>query len=204
MRVTSPNGRWIAFTYDGSNRITEAKDNIGRTVGYQYDGSGRVWKVTDARGGVTEYTYDIAHRMLTIKDPRNIVYLDTEYDVNGRVEKQTQGDGGEYEFAYTLNGSGQVTQTDVTNPRGYVRRVAFNSDRFMTSDTSALGEAIEQTTSYTRVSTSNLVETVTDELGRVTRYTYDSKGNVATVTRLYGTARRGDDDVHVRRRPIAC
>ena len=65
--------------------------------------------------------------------------------------------------------------------------MTFNSDRFMTSDTHALGEAIEQTTSYTRVGTSNLVETVTDELGRVTRYTYDTKGNVATVTRLYGT-----------------
>ena len=38
------------------------------------------------------------------------------------------------------------------------------------------------------MSSSNLVETETDELGRVTRYTYDSKGNVATVTRLYGTA----------------
>ena len=91
LRVTSPNGRWIAFTYDGSNRITEAKDNIGRTVGYQYDGSGRVWKVTDARGGVTEYTYDIAHRMLTIKDPRNIVYLENDYDVNGRVDEADPG-----------------------------------------------------------------------------------------------------------------
>jgi RHS repeat-associated protein len=187
VRVTSSNGRWIGFTYDGSNRIIEAKDNIGRTVGYQYDGSGRVWKVTDARGGVTEYTYDIAHRMLTIKDPRNIVFLDNDYDVNGRVEKQTQADGGEYAFDYTVNGGGQITQTDVTNPRGYVRRVAFNSDRFMTSDTSALGEAIEQTTSYTRLATSNLVESETDELGRVTHYTYDSKGNVASVTRLHGT-----------------
>ena len=188
VKVTSPNNRWIAFTYDGSNRITEAKDNIGRTVGYEYDASGRVWKVTDARGGITEYTYDIAHRMLTIKDPRSSVYLDTDYDVNGRVEKQTQANGGEYEFVYTVNGGGQITQTDVTYPRGYIRRVAFNSDRFMTSDTHALGAAIEQTTSYTRVSTSNLVDTTTDELGRVTRYTYDSKGNIATVTRLYGTA----------------
>lgn len=52
LRVTSPNGRWIAFTYDGSNRITEAKDHIGRTVGYQYDGSGRVfrnWRVVRRR-----------------------------------------------------------------------------------------------------------------------------------------------------------
>jgi YD repeat-containing protein len=146
LKITSPNGRWIAFTYDGSNRITEAKDNLGRTVGYQYDGSGRVWKVTDARGGVTEYTYDIAHRMLTITDPRSITYLETEYDVNGRVELQTQADGGEYAFAFTVNGSGQVTQTDLTNPRGYVQRLTFNGDGFLTSDTHALGEAEEQTT----------------------------------------------------------
>lgn len=186
-KVTSPNGRWIAFTYDGSNRITQAKDNIGRTVAYQYDGSGRVWKVTDARGGVTEYTYDIAHRLLTIKDPRNITYLTNEYDVNGRVDEQTQADTGVYDYTYTLDGS-QVTQTEVTNPRGYVRRVTFNADRFMTSDIRALGQSVEQATAYTRLSGSNLVETVTDELGRVTRYTYDTKGNVASLTRLYGTA----------------
>ena len=59
--------------YDGSNRITQAKDNIGRTVGYQYDASGRLWKVTDPANGVTVYTYDTSHRMLTIEDARGIV-----------------------------------------------------------------------------------------------------------------------------------
>jgi YD repeat-containing protein len=187
-RITSPTGRFIALTYDGFNRITQATDHIGRTVGYEYDGSGRLWKVTDARGGVTEYTYDIAHRMLTIEDPRNIVYLENEYDTSGRVITQTQADGGEFAFAYTVNGSGVVTQTDVTDPRGQVRRVTFNADRFMTSDTRAQGTGIAQTTTYTRVSGSNLVETETDALGRVTRYAYDSMGNVTSVTSLDGTA----------------
>ena len=94
-----------------------------------------MWKVTDARGGVTEYTYDIAHRMQTIKDPRSITYLDTDYDVTAGWRGRRRPMAGSYEFTYTLNGSSQITQTDVTNPRGYVRRVAFNSDRFMTSDT---------------------------------------------------------------------
>ncbi len=40
MRVTSPSGRWIQFTYDGSNRITQAEDNIGRIVTYIYGTSG--------------------------------------------------------------------------------------------------------------------------------------------------------------------
>ncbi len=76
----------------------------------------------------------------------------------------------------------------MTNPRGFVRRVAFNSSGYPTSDTAALGESIEQATAYTRLSGSNLVETETDQLGRVTRYTYDAHGNVSTVTRLHGTA----------------
>jgi RHS repeat-associated protein len=187
-KITAPHGRSIEFTYDANDRITQAKDNLGRTVGYEYDTGGRLWKVTDVNGGVTEYTYDGSHRMLTIKDPRNIVYLENEYDTAGRVIKQTQADGGEYEFDYTLNGSGTITQTDVTNPRGFVRRVAFDSGGYPTSDTQALGETEEQTTSYSRLSGSHLLETTTDELGRVTRYQYDSKSNVTSVTRLYGTS----------------
>ncbi len=187
-KITAPHGRFIEFTYDTSNRITQARDNLGRTVGYEYDAAGRVWKVTDAKGGVTEYTYDAAHRMLTVKDPRNIVYLTNEYDTSGRVYRQTQADAGVYQFNYTADGSGQITQTDVTNPRGYIRRVAFNSARYPITDIRALGQAVEQVTTHTRLSGSQLPETVTDELGRATRFEYDSTGNVTSVTRLHGTA----------------
>jgi YD repeat-containing protein len=69
----SPSGRWIALTYDASQRITQATDNIGRTVTYDYS-SGRLWKVTGAAVGITEYTYDSSHRMLTIEDARGITY----------------------------------------------------------------------------------------------------------------------------------
>jgi YD repeat-containing protein len=129
LQIASPHGRWIKLTYDSLNRITRAEDNIGRVVQYTYDTIGRLWKVTDVAGGVTEYSYDPQHRMLTIKDPRNIVYLTNEYDANGRVSKQTQADKTTYQFAYTLDGSGKVTQTDVTNPRGFLRRVTLQRGR---------------------------------------------------------------------------
>ncbi len=33
LRITSPNGRWIEFTYyAGTTRVYQAKDNLGRTV----------------------------------------------------------------------------------------------------------------------------------------------------------------------------
>jgi RHS repeat-associated protein len=188
LKLISPHNRWIAFTYDGSNRITQAKDNLGRTVGYEYDGSGRLWKVTDAAGGVTEYAYDASHRMLTVKDPRGITYLTNVYDANGRVEEQTLADTGVYTFDYTLDGSGNVTQTDMTDPEGRVQRLTFNGAGFALTVTDAYGTALARTTTYTYQSGSNHLLTVVDPLSRHTEYTYDSLGNRLTATELVGTA----------------
>ena len=149
LKVISPHKRWIAFTYDGSDRITQASDNLGRTVGYQYDASGRLWKVTDVNGGVTEYTYDTSHRMLTIKDPRGITYLTNAYDANGRVEEQTQADSGVYTFDYTLDGSNKVTQTDLTDPEGRLQRTTFDADGFPLTNIEAYGTSVARTTTYT-------------------------------------------------------
>jgi RHS repeat-associated protein len=186
-QLTSPHGRWIRFTYDASNRITSAHDNSGRTVSYTYDGSGRVATATDADGGTTTYTYDAASQMTSITDPRNVTVLTNTYDSNGRVLDQTLGDGAVYHFAYTLDGSGNVTQTSVTDPRGYVREVTFSGAGYPTGDTSAVGEPTEQHTAFTRDSATNRLLSSTDALGRTTSYQYDSVGDVTQVTRLAGT-----------------
>ena len=105
VRVTSPNARWIAFTYDGSNRITEAKDNIGRTVGYQYPmDSGTA--LEGHRRARRRHGIHLRHRAPDAdhQGPTRITCISYDYDADGWVEKQTQGDGGEYEFAYTVNG----------------------------------------------------------------------------------------------------
>jgi YD repeat-containing protein len=175
-QIRSPHGRGLDFTYDTSDRITGVQDTIGRTVAYTYDGSGRLWKVTDARGGVTELTYDASHRLETIKDPRGIVYLTNEYDANGRVSRQELADGAVYEFAYTLDVNGRVVQTDLTNPRGFVRRVTFNAHGHALTDTQAYGEPEAQTMTYMRSSPSNRVTSQTDALGRRRRSTTTAWG----------------------------
>jgi YD repeat-containing protein len=130
-QITASNGRYIRFTYDGL-RVTQATDNIGRTVSYIYDSQQRLIKVTDANGGITEYTYDASHRMLTRKDTRGTLTVTNEYDpVSGRVIRQTLADGGVYQFAYTTDANGKVLQTDVTDPRGIVRRMTFTADGYM-------------------------------------------------------------------------
>ena len=186
-RVTSPNGRWIQFTYDTSNRVSQVTDNIGRQVGYVYDRPGdppgRLWKVTDPGGGVTEYTYDASGRMKTIKDALGIVFLTNDYDSNGRVSRQTEADQTTYLFAYTLDSNGRVTQTDVTNRRGYLRHLEFNGAGYTVTDTRAVGQPEAQPRTYVPDPTTNLLTSMTDALGRQTSYGYDPMGNVLTVTR---------------------
>jgi RHS repeat-associated protein len=186
-RVTSPDGRTIDFTYDTSNRVTEARDNAGRAVTYQYDASGRLWKVTNPEAGVEEYGYDTSNRMTTVKKPNGVVMVTNVYDANGRVTGQTLADGGVYQFAYTLDGGGHVIQTDITDPRGNVRRLTFNAGGFVLNETRALGRPEQQTTTFERDAATNLIMAVTDALGRRTAYSYDSRGNVTSVTRLAGT-----------------
>lgn len=187
-KLSSTNGRWIQFTYDSANRVTTARDNAGRTVSYTYDASGRLWKVTNPDGGITTHTYDSANQMLTIKDARGIVYLTNEYDGNGRVIKQTQADGGTYLFAYTVDaGTDNVTQADITNPRGYVQRMIFNAAGYKLSETFALGQPEQQTLTYALQPNTNLRLSLTDSLGRQSTYAYDAVGNVTDVVRLAGT-----------------
>ena len=186
-QVTSPNGRWIRFTYDTSNRITQAKDNIGRTVSYTYDANGNLETVTDPETNVTTYTYTAGNQLATIKDGRNIVYLTNEY-TNGRVSRQTLADPEAiYQFSYTADASGNITQTDITDPRGHIERLAFNADHYTVSDTQAIGATEQRTITTERQPRSNLVMAVVDGLNRRTEYTYDGTGHVRTMTRLAGT-----------------
>ncbi|MEJ3743823.1 RHS repeat-associated core domain-containing protein [Actinomycetes bacterium KLBMP 9797] len=186
-QVTSPNGKWIKFTNDTSDRVTRAEDNSGRAVSYTYHPSGHLATVTDANGGVTQYTYE-SGRMKTIRDARDTVYLVNEYDANGRVSKQTMPDGGTYLFAYTTDSAGRVTETRLTDPRGNVRRVTFNAAGFSTSDTAAFGTSAAQTLQITRHPNSNLPTAYVDALNRRTELAYDAFGNVTGITELAGTA----------------
>ena len=187
--VTSPNGRYINFTYDSNSRIIRAQDNSGRTVSYTYDSSSRIQTFTDADGGTTTYGWDSANRIATITDPRGNVIVTNLYDVNDRVIQQTAADGGSYNFTYTGGNIGTFgTETDITDPRGNVEKITFNSNGLPVADNRAVGTPQEQDTSALYDPVTNLLLSKTDALGRVTAYTYDSHGNVTAITQLAGTS----------------
>jgi RHS repeat-associated protein len=186
--IASPNGRWISLSYDSSGRVERAQDNAGRTVWYLYDSGGHLSKVYDANGGLTKYDYDSAGRMYSFTTPNGNVHAKNQYDPNGRVVGQTQPDGGTFSFNYTLDENGNVTATDMVDPRQYTCHMTFNSNDYLISDTWAVGKPEEQEITYSRDSYTNLVNSTLDALNRTTAYTYDSQANLTSITRLSGTS----------------
>jgi len=186
--ITSSNGRYLSFTYDTNRRITKITDNMGRSVDYEYDTSGRLWKVTDQANKIEEYSYDANHRMETVVDRRGNRMVLNEYDpTTGRVKKQTLADDAVWQFDYVLNDAGKVTQTKITNPRGYIREATFNAAGYLVREVLAKGETEQQIISYER-DPRNLITAIVDALNRRTEFSYDPQGRLLSVTNLYGTA----------------
>jgi RHS repeat-associated protein len=188
--IKSPNGRWVQLSYNPSLVVTQVQDDLGRAVSYSYDlnGTALLTSVTDAKGGVTSYTYDSSQNLQTITDPRGHTSLTVAYDASNRVQQETMADGSTFAYAYTTNSSGQITQTSVTDQRGFVRQVSFDSGGFVTGDTYALGTSQQKTFTFARQPGTGLIQSVTDPLGRQTTLTYDTLGNLTGMTKLAGTA----------------
>jgi len=186
--ITSPHGRWVKFTYNSSNAITEIKDNSGRTLKYAYNKEGLLESATDPAERTTKYGYNSSGEMTSITDPRGNKYIENEYESHGLISKQKMGNGGVFEFSYTTNGEGNVESTTVTEPRETKRKVTFNTEGYPTSETRALGSSIEQKTTFERQANTGFLLSSTDVRSRKTAYEYDSYGNVTAVTDLAGTS----------------
>ncbi len=184
--VRSSSGKWLSFTH-ANGRIATARDSTGRVVTYGYTNGGRLERVTGPGDRVLSYTYDTEGRLKTATDARGITYLTNEFDTAGRVKRQILPDGRSYRFAYVPADAGPIQATQVTEPDGAVRRVTFNADGAVLTDTQAHGTPLAQTTTYHR-DAQNVVTGITDHAGRRSTFAVDADGNPRSVTALAGTA----------------
>lgn len=191
-QIQNPAGKTLTFTYKTVSRgdtffsvVASITDPLGRVWNYDYNviRTARLASVTDPTGNVTTYTYGTAgpapyaptEGLLTITDPKGITWLKNQYDSGGRVIRQTLANGATYTYAYTLAGA-TITQTTVTDPRGYATTYRFTPVQYVSQI-----DAPGQTTINTYDPATNQLLSVKDALNRTTTFTYDANGNVASI-----------------------
>jgi RHS repeat-associated protein len=201
INVVTSDGLWLDFTYGNcvaaspsTQCVTQVTDNSGRTVNYAYDADGRLITVTNPARGTTTYTWApcitsiTCTEMLTATDPDGHTFISNTYDpTTGLITGQTDADNGTWSYSYSMN-QGQIDQTSVTNPRGVVDILSFDSNGYPSSETDAAGTSDAETTTTVYDPTTHLLTSETDPLGRTTDYTYDSLGNLTSMTDLAGTS----------------
>jgi RHS repeat-associated protein len=198
-RVVTPSGRWLKFTYDGSNRVTQAQDSLGRVVRYGYGAGthceGYLQQVTDPDGLTRTYTYPASGtcRLASMTDGKTNTVLANTYDpTSGKVTQQTFADASTQTITYnpTPTPSPAATVVAVSGPGLQYHKLTLNASGYTTSETFGTGSEA-QTYTYQRDPTSHLVTSTTDALGRQTDYAYDALGNVTRITRHTSTTTSG-------------
>ena len=190
LKVTLPDGSFIAYTYDPAHRLTQIADALGDTITYTLDAMGnrtqetvkdpsgnlsrtrsrvfdalsRLAQDIGAQGQITSYQYDANGNRTKVTDPLNQTTV-SSYDSLNRLIAQTDPNSGKTSYGY--NGQDRLTQ--VTDPR--------NLSTTYTLD--GLGNPVQQqspdsgTLSRTFDAAGNEL-TRTDAKGQVTQTQYDA------------------------------
>ncbi len=199
--VRFPDGSKISYSYDELSRMTTFTKRSGGTVTYEYDKNDNVISETYSSGEKILYNYDGLDR-LTVKI-ENGKRTEISYNQNNGVSKVTYPDGKYIEYAYDSLGR----MVSVKDSSGYITGYTYDSK----SRISAVTDGTDTIVSYTynpddtvsRKTNANgtytdyvYVDGVISEIKNFSSsgkkissygYTYDSFGNISTVTDENGT-----------------
>ncbi|MDE6949627.1 MAG: hypothetical protein K2P64_01710 [Lachnospiraceae bacterium] len=171
--VNHSDGTKESYTYDAAGNVKTYTDRNGFIVTYGYDCLGRVTSLEGSGGERKEYTYDAVGNVTKVTD----VYGHAtryEYSLTGQLIKVTDALGNETEYSYDvcdrlveIRQYGEEAGGTVSGPDGDLVRAEERN-------------RANRTCHVTRYQRNLLgqVEVVTDALGNVERYTYDTKGQL--------------------------
>ncbi len=194
-RITSSNGSFQDFTYDGRgnllslrqtgsggggvqdlrltyepvrNRVTEIQDPAGQKLMIQYDAAGNPIRITDPLGGVTTSTYNARGQVVTTTDAHGHTTRFT-YDAAGNTETLTDARGVVTRFTRDAVGRVVAITEAAGLPEERTRRYSFDAMNRTLSAADPAGGAVL----YTYDADSNLIAT-TSPTGEVFSRNYDS------------------------------
>ncbi|MEN9984338.1 MAG: hypothetical protein RI918_2307, partial [Pseudomonadota bacterium] len=189
--------RSISYQYDDKNRLTQVTDARGGITTYTYDKRNRIIRITDPEnriekfgyigdttrrrtapdGGISDYVfeYDDVNKQFTskISGPETAAGRTSEIYTHNRVGKlvgQTLNGRAELHIKYDTGNRSEVR----TNARGFGTRLTKNEFEQLVQIDQADGTSSSKTYSAQHLGLTQ----ETDELGIVTQYQYDTKGNL--------------------------
>src|SRR5260221_3481499 len=164
-------------SYDNVNRIITQTDNLGRTVKTSYDSKARILQQTDPLNKNVVYTYGNENAPLTITD-RNSNKTTYVYDSHGNTTSVTYPDNSS--ISYTYDSNNRLTKTlDSRFSPTKETDYAYDSNGNLTQKTEA-----SVVTKYTYDTTGEML-TTTDPLNNQTTWTRDNLGDKLTQTDPY-------------------
>jgi len=218
VRVVDPDGHDVEYTYDAAGRRETVTDKRGNTTTYVYNEHDQVTSIIDPLGNTITRTYDANGNMLTETDKRGNTTTFTYNALNLQVTRQVDVGGETYVTTYDYDNMQRLNK--VTNARGYATTKVFDATGRLQSELDALNQSVEYTydangnvtEKQTKDDNGNVLKSVRmvyDDLDRMTwrivdngvkslttKYTYNAKGLVASVTNPRGKITRfGYDDM---------
>ena len=122
--IRTPHGRWIRFSYDGSQRIKRAENDAGEWAEYTYNSDGMVQTVTLSSGRERIYTYD-GTLMTSITNEYGKTLVRNVYD-QGRLSRQEFGNGATYSYNYDPDPSRRYARSVMVRlPNGSSKRLSL-------------------------------------------------------------------------------
>ncbi len=195
----------VRMAYNVQGNLTTRIDGASQQISYDYASNGidvvRVYGL--GINPIAEYTYDAQHNPLTYRDAAGKVTTYTynaagqktsetnalgqitrwEYDSDGFLQRVVNANG-KTDVSFTYDAVGRVGSR--TDAEGYTLRYQYDALNRLTQ--------IQYPDNTTRVQAWDKLDlaSVTDQMGRVTRYTYNSVRNRIQVTDPLGRTTQSD------------
>jgi YD repeat-containing protein len=189
-KITDPSGREINITNNTSNKITSITLPDGKVLSYTYlSGYGYLGSVTYPDGSTKNYEYVYitgkGYRLSGVKNEKGNYIEKHTYDSQGRAITSS-ADGTNEKL--TINYDTQIT---VTDSLGRVTTYTINKSKGKSHIVEVSGPGCKEcgqgNVSYMYNDKLRITQ-ITDANGNITKFTYDSNGNMLTKTEAFGTA----------------
>nr|NCR88478.1 hypothetical protein [Microcystis aeruginosa G13-10] len=182
-RLESTWGNSLAFSYNAQGRIAQVTEEDGQTSNYEYDAAGQYLLSVTTPEGTTRYTYyDASAAVGSQQAIKSVTFSDNStlafvYDSQGRVTQESWNNGARV-TNYQYDATGGVTVTDAI---GSQTQMLFNEFGLM----GRLEDPLDRLTRFQYDSDGNLTSLIAPD-NTASVFTYDQKGNVLTSRNTLG------------------